>query len=63
MPPARIVDDKFYAQCQECGVWQEVFPVVAQVDTYFEFWQAQFLCCGRQQSAWFTIEKVDDEVH
>gem|GEM_PF-6100513 len=34
-----------------------------QADLYFEYWQAVFTCCQRQQSVWFTVEKVDDDVH
>lgn len=63
MSTGRIQDGKFWAQCQYCGVWQEVEAVAKQADLYFEYWEAVFSCCQRRQAAWFTIEKVDDDVH
>jgi len=58
-----VVEDRFWAQCRECGTWREVFPESCQADAYFEYWRADFACCGREQIGWFTIEKVDDDVH
>jgi hypothetical protein len=63
MTLGRIFEDKFWAQCRECGVWQEVFAEPREADLYFEYWQARFRCCNQDQSTWFTIEKVDDDVH
>lgn len=63
MAAGRVVEDGFLARCDICGTWQRVQPEPRQADTYFEFWQAVFVCCGKEQTAWFTIEKVDDDVH
>ena len=63
MSRGRMSADKFWAQCSVCGGWQEVFPEPKKADLYFEYWQACFYCCNQEQSHWFTIEKVDDDVH
>jgi hypothetical protein len=63
MTQGRIVEDKFWAQCRQCGVWQEVLAEPKEADLYFEYWQAFFSCCFEHQTAWFTIEKVEDDVH
>jgi hypothetical protein len=63
MTQGRLIEDKFWAQCWECGVWQEVAAEPKKADLYFEYWQACFCCCRREQTAWFTIEKVEDDVH
>jgi hypothetical protein len=44
-------------------VWQEVAAEPKEADLYFEYWQASFCCCLEQQTAWFTIEKTEDDVH
>ena len=59
----RLQEGRFYAQCQECGRWQQVHATAVQADLYFEYWQAVFTCCQRLQTAWITVEKVDDDVH
>ena len=46
-----------------CGVWQEVLAEPAKADLYFEYWQASFCCCAKEQISWFTIEKDADDVH
>ncbi len=53
----KIEAGKFLAQCEECGGWQEVSPKAQRTEDYFEEWQADFRCCGRKQSARFTLEK------
>ncbi len=63
MSQGRIQDGRFFAQCRRCGKWQEVTAAATQADLYFEYWQAVFSCCRQEQTAWFTIEKVDDDVH
>jgi hypothetical protein len=63
MSQGRILGDEFWAQCRECRGWQEVYPELKKADLYFEYWQARFCCCQQEQSIWFTIEKVDDDVH
>lgn len=63
MSQGRVKEDRFWAQCRECGAWQEVCPEPKESDTYFAYWQAFFRCCNLEQSAWFTIDKVDDDVH
>jgi hypothetical protein len=63
MSQGRIINEKFWAQCRECGGWQEVLAEPQKADLYFEYWQARFRCCNQEQAAWFTIEKVDDDVH
>lgn len=63
MSPGRIIAETFWAQCRVCGGWQEVRPEPRNADLYFEYWQARFSCCGQEQTQWFTVEKVDDDVH
>lgn len=63
MAEGRIADGNFWARCPVCGTWQRVQPEPRRADAYFEFWQAVFVCCGQEQEAWFTLEKVDDDVH
>ena len=59
----RIIENKFWARCRECGVWQEVLAQPMEADLYFEYWRASFSCCNTEQVTWFTIEKEDDDVH
>jgi hypothetical protein len=63
MSQERLIGDTFWARCRKCGDWQEVFPEPKKADLYFEYWQARFFCCDQEQSTWFTIDKVDDDVH
>jgi hypothetical protein len=63
MTQGRLIGDKFWAQCRVCGVWQEVRPKSEKADLYFEYWLARFKCCAQNQEVWFTIEKVDDDIH
>jgi hypothetical protein len=63
MTEGRIIADKFWVQCRQCSTWHEVLAEPREADLYFEYWQAQFSCCSQEQTAWFTIEKVEDDVH
>jgi hypothetical protein len=63
MTQGHFIEDKFWAQCRECGVWHDVSAEPKKADLYFEYWQARFSCCHQEQTAWFTIEKVEDDVH
>lgn len=63
MSQGRIVGEIFLAECRVCRTWQEVQAQVQEADLYFEFWQATFRCCDVDQTAWFTVEKVDDDIH
>ena len=63
MTQGRIVEERFLAQCRVCGAWREVQAEAHKADLYFEFWRATFTCCGLEQTAWFTLEKVDDDIH
>lgn len=63
MATGQVRDGEFWAQCRKCGQWQAVAAAPRQADLYFEYWQAVFTCCQETQQAWFTIEKVDDDVH
>lgn len=63
MSESYIAGEKFQARCQRCGRWQEVSAAPQAADLYFEYWRARFICCGQEQSAWFTVEKVDDDIH
>jgi hypothetical protein len=57
MTQGRIVEDKFWAQCRQCGVWQEVLAEPKEADLYFEYWQA-FFPLFRTTNRLFTIEKL-----
>ncbi|MGQ9921625.1 MAG: hypothetical protein ACUVRZ_09905 [Desulfobacca sp.] len=63
MSEGRFQEGQFWARCRQCGTWQEVAAAIKEADLYFEYWQAVFCCCGQEQTAWFTIDKVDDDVH
>ncbi len=63
MAEGRQVGEVFQARCEVCGAWQPVRPQPRRADAYFEYWEAAFSCCGRKQAAWFTVEKVDDDIH
>lgn len=56
-------DGKYLAQCQQCGAWVELHPQAYGTEIFFEVLQANFDCCGLQQSATFTIEKDTLEFH
>lgn len=56
-------DDKYLAQCGNCGTWLEVHPRIFKADPFFEVLEAPFQCCGRQQSANFIKEKDTVDFH
>lgn len=60
---SKIESGKCLAQCEKCRAWREVAPIPARADAYFEFWEAEFSCCGLSQKAVFTWEKTADDVH
>ena len=60
---AKIEAGKFLARCRECGRWQEVRPRACRTEEFFEVWEADFSCCGRSQSAVFTLEKDYIDFH
>jgi hypothetical protein len=53
----KIEAGKFLARCEACGRWQEVSPKARRSEEFFEVWEADFSCCGRNQTAIFTLEK------
>lgn len=59
----KIEAGKYLAQCRVCGAWQEVHPQVTRADWFFEFLEAEFLCCSTNQSAIFTLEKETTDFH
>ena len=63
MAEGRQEGEVFQARCGICGIWQRVEPQPRRADAYFEFWEAVFICCDREQSAWFTLEKTEDDIH
>jgi hypothetical protein len=64
MAQIRIVgDNKYEAQCRLCGAWQEVQPQPVPGYTYFSHFQAEYTCCGVQQTAQLTVERDEMDVH
>ena len=59
----KIEAGKFLAQCRECGRWREVSPQPQRAEGYFEIWEAELRCCGRKQTARFTLEKDYVDFH
>lgn len=63
MIAVKIEDDKFLACCDRCGRWSEVEPCCTRSDLYFAYWESPFSCCGLRQTAMFTIEKDEVDIH
>ena len=63
MTQLRFAAGKYEAQCQHCGSWQEVKPRQLPCDTFFSHYQAEFTCCGIQQTAQLTMEKDELDFH
>ncbi len=63
MIAVKIEGDTFFARCQKCGQWLEVEPQPKRCDTYFAYWQSPFSCCGHGQTATFTVEKDEVDIH
>lgn len=63
MATARVVGDKFLAQCQKCGTWHEVQPQQDRCDAFFSYWVGAFICCDQEQKASFAREKDEIDFH
>jgi hypothetical protein len=63
MIAVKMLNDKFLACCGKCGQWLEVAPHCIRSDTYFAYWESPFSCCGVRQTALFTVEKDEVDIH
>ncbi len=63
MADLRIAGGRYEARCEHCGAWREVEPRQLPCDAFFEYYQADFICCGVQQLARLTVEKDEIDFH
>ena len=63
MAEAKVEEGKFLARCAHCGKWREVAPQSLAPELFFSRWQATFRCCEKTQTAAFTLEKDEIDVH
>lgn len=63
MSPLRKVGETFEALCRHCGQWRKVTAAKEGIEPYFVHWAATFICCGERQTALYTEEKDEIDVH
>jgi hypothetical protein len=63
MIAVKIEGDKFLARCERCRRWLEVEPRCTRSNLYFAYWERIFSCCDNWQTAVFTIEKDEVDIH
>ncbi|MFZ2088695.1 MAG: hypothetical protein WAU47_08985 [Desulfobaccales bacterium] len=63
MVKIRLSGGQYEACCQHCGVWRGVAVRQLPCDAFFENYQAEFTCCGREQTARLAVEKDELDFH
>jgi len=63
MAQIRFTDGRCEARCEHCGIWQAVEPRQLPCDLFFENYEADFACCGVQQTAQLAVEKDELDFH
>ena len=63
MAQLRIASGRYEALCEHCGAWLTVEPRQTSCDTFFEYYQADFTCCGIPQIAQLAVEKDEIDFH
>jgi hypothetical protein len=63
MAEGKIEQGRYLACCEVCGRWQEIKAAAVRADRFFSYWQGEFCCCRATQTASFTLEKEDDDIH
>lgn len=63
MTRIRITAGRYEARCEHCGAWREVNLRQLPFDPYFAHYQAEFICCGVQQTVPLTVEKDELDFH
>lgn len=63
MAQIRSAAGRYEACCEHCGAWREVKIRQLACDTFFENFQADFICCGVQQAVKLAVEKDEIDFH
>lgn len=63
MAQMRVEGGRYEARCEHCGKWRAVEPRETGAEAFFVHWQAVFTCCGARQTASFTTEKDEIDIH
>ncbi len=63
MAELRSAGGRFEARCENCGAWREVNVRQLACDTFFEHYEADFICCGMPQTAQLAVEKDEIDFH
>jgi hypothetical protein len=63
MAELRSAGGRYEARCEHCGAWREVEIRQLACNTFFENYQADFVCCGMPQTARLAVEKDELDFH
>jgi hypothetical protein len=63
MAQLRFSGGRYEACCEHCGAWQAVTVKQLTCDMFFEYYRADFTCCGTPQAAQLAVEKDELDFH